>query len=77
MNLDDVRRLSAADLALTLDDLGIELGWVIGGDIRSAALLDPTAPCLPAPASSRNQAFQNPVVPDTEVRPTSTFRAGR
>jgi hypothetical protein len=59
MNVDHVRALAAAELSRHLDTLGIEPGWNFGDEIRASP---PTAPCLPDPAKSFSQAFQNLMV---------------
>ena len=54
--------MNAADLAASLDDLGIALGWEIGDQVRAAAATSPDAPCLGEPAARRVEAFRNLVV---------------
>jgi hypothetical protein len=64
MDLERLRELDQPELTLALDELGIERGWEIGDRIRalSESLLPPDGPCLPGPATSRRQGFQNQVV---------------
>lgn len=62
VNLDDVRRRSARELADSLDDLALPSRWEFGERIRTAARATPDRAFLPEPPGRRIEPFQNMVV---------------
>lgn len=62
MDLDDVRALSAKQLADALKDLGIPEGWIIHAEILRAAESAGDEPCLPDPLEKQKLGFQNLIV---------------
>jgi hypothetical protein len=62
MDIEGLRKLSAAELCEVLDGLGIQPGWVVGDNVRRDAVIAPDLLCLEDGRDRRNAAFENLVV---------------